>query len=119
MLFLGDSLTVGARDGNQLSWPYYLAQISMNHDYVIFPEIEAVSGQISGELVKRSLPVIQNTDAKEAFVLIGTNDAKTTHNISPDQYIDNINLIGACCRQGRYGITCFPVTILAHLINRG
>jgi lysophospholipase L1-like esterase len=109
MLYLGDSLTNGARDPYALSWPYYMAQAALDDDVVILPYVESKNGRRSSELVRVSLPAIEKSGAKEAFILIGTNDAKDENVLPVDQYIANVLLIQNWCRV--LGIREYVMTI--------
>ena len=107
MLFLGDSLTSGARNPHGLSWPYYLAHRAAADAYVILPVVDAAPGGTSADLVRRALPSIEQSTAKEAFILIGTNDAK--HPVPPDVYVRNVELVTKWCSV--FGIRPYVLTI--------
>jgi len=76
VLFLGDSLTAGARDPWGMAWPYYMAQLALEDGVVILPIVEARDGARTSDLVRTAFGAIESAGAKEAFVLIGTNDAR-------------------------------------------
>ena len=102
MLFLGDSLTFGSRDPFGLSWPYYLCHLADREEYTIIPEIDAVPGRTSPQLLGPAIQKIITTQALEVFILIGTNDAKDEINLPASLYISNIKyLIGLCKAFGR------------------
>ncbi|HMM98530.1 MAG TPA: SGNH/GDSL hydrolase family protein [Anaerolineales bacterium] len=97
MLFLGDSLTHGSRDPYGLCWPFYMAHLAGNEGYTIIPELDAVPGRISGELVRVGVERITRTEAHEVFILIGTNDAKDEIATPPDLYLYNVRLLINTC----------------------
>lgn len=97
-LFLGDSLTTGAREPLGMSWPLYFAHAALADGVVVLPHIEAENGRRSPELARVALPAIQRSQAKEAFVLIGTNDAKDDGTVPTEVTVANIALVCAWCR---------------------
>lgn len=97
-LFLGDSLTTGAREPLGMSWPLYMAHAALADGVVVLPHIEAENGRRSPELLRVAPAAIQRSQAKEAFVLIGTNDAKDEGTIPAAVTVTNIELIAAWCR---------------------
>lgn len=98
MLFLGDSLTTGAREPFGMSWPYYLAHAALADGIVVLPEVAAENGRRSSDLVRIAQPVIERSTAKEAFVLIGTNDAKDDGTLPMELTVRNVALIAAWCK---------------------
>lgn len=98
MLFLGDSLTFGSRDPFGLSWPYYMCHLALEDQYTIVPEIDAVPGRTSPELLAPAVKHITTTEAHEVFILIGTNDAKDEICLPASLYISNIRYILSLCK---------------------
>ena len=106
--FLGDSLTSGARDPHGLCWPIYMCQMVMDEaSYLIAPTIDAVPGRTSSELIRQVK--IDALDVAEAYVLIGTNDAKDSVNIPVEQYVSNVRLLVAWLEMK--GIRVYVMTI--------
>jgi len=94
MLFLGDSLMYGSRDSAGISFIYDMVRIALQEsNYLIMPEIDAVPGRTSSELIRSVFNVIEHSQAKEAFILIGTNDAKCEINTPVEVYKANILII--------------------------
>ena len=98
MLFLGDSLTSGARDPYDMSWPFYMTHLAIADDYVLIPEVEALPGRTSSQLLRMALPFIEKTAAPEVFILIGTNDAKDTVDLPVGLYMKNIAVLVNACK---------------------
>lgn len=98
MLFLGDSLTTGAREPYGMSWPYYLAHAAMADQVAVLPVVEAGNHWRSAELLRAALPVMQRCEAKEAFILIGTNDAKDEGTLPSELSAANVRLLVAWCQ---------------------
>ena len=98
ILCLGDSLTFGSRDHTGLCWPFYLAHQALRENIVLFPEVEAFPGITSCGLLRKADPIIQSSEAKEGFLLIGTNDAKEEHATPGPLYLANVHLLVAWLR---------------------
>lgn len=98
LLFLGDSLTTGAREPYGMSWPYYLAHEAMNDQITVLPEIEAVNGMRSSDLIRTSLAAIRKAESSEAFILIGTNDTKESGALPAELTVTNVRLLVAWCQ---------------------
>jgi lysophospholipase L1-like esterase len=111
ILFLGDSLTYGSRDKLGLSWVYDMAKMAMNEGYIIMPEIDAVPGRTSSELVRVALGRIVNTEARELFILIGTNDAKDENSYSAEDLADNLLLIINWAKAKQMRVYLFQIPI--------
>ena len=93
LLCLGDSLTFGARDEFQRSYPAELGRIFWELEKKLVYCIDhGVNGETSSQLLKRiysnahSYPL-----AKIALLLIGTNDTALPQ--APDIYCDNLRQI--------------------------
>jgi lysophospholipase L1-like esterase len=97
-LFLGDSLTTGSRDPYGLAWPYYMAHVALADGIGLKPVVEAVNGRRSSDLLRVALAAIEASDAREAFILIGTNDAKDEAPVPTAIVVANIVQISAWCR---------------------
>lgn len=109
MLFLGDSLTHGSRDPYGMCWPFYMAHLAGDEGYTIVPEIDAVPGRTSGELVRVGVERIARTEAHEVFILIGTNDAKDEIGTPPELYLYNVRLLVNVCNS--FGKRPYVLTI--------
>jgi lysophospholipase L1-like esterase len=109
MLFLGDSLTTGARDPWGMSWPYYMAQLALEDGVVILPIVEARDGARTSDLVRTALPAIETAGAKEAFILIGTNDAKEEAMLPVEQSVANLRLVLSWCSVQQ--LRAYPLTV--------
>lgn len=97
MLFLGDSLTSGERDSYGLAWPWYMAMVAREDGVTILPEVLAVPGRTSAEMLRACLPTIELSDAKEVFILIGTNDAKDEVRTPQPVYRTTVQLVLDWC----------------------
>lgn len=87
MLFVGDSLTYGSRDRYGLAWPYYMVFEAYRADKVtIIPEVVAEPGITSGRLARLACESITKSEAKEMFLMVGTNDAKDEEQTPLDIY---------------------------------
>ena len=112
VLFLGDSLTAGARDPWGMAWPYYMAQLALEDGVVILPIVEARDGARTSDLVRTAFGAIESAGAKEAFVLIGTNDAKEEAMLPVEQSVANLRLVLAWCAV--QGVRAYPLTVPLH-----
>lgn len=101
-LFLGDSLTHGSRDSNGLSWPYYLAHLFLaKNQYTLVPRIRAYPGITTSQYIREAIEHIEygaDKEAKEVFLLLGTNDAKDEIALHPDVYEANMRMIVSWCK---------------------
>jgi lysophospholipase L1-like esterase len=92
-LLLGDSLTSGARDPFESCWPLYFCHLAQADGVVVVPEIDAVPGRTSHQLARAVLPAILKSEASEAYLLIGTNDAKEEVATPAPLLLANVRLI--------------------------
>jgi lysophospholipase L1-like esterase len=109
MLFLGDSLTTGAREPFGMAWPFYLAHAALADGVAVLPEVAAENGRRSSDLVRIAQPIIEGSTAKEAFVLIGTNDAKDDGTLPVELTVRNVELIHAWCKVASK--RCYVLTV--------
>lgn len=83
----------------------------MREEYLIYPEILAEAGWTSSQLVRAAHEIIWRTDAREAVILVGTNDAKDELCVPSDVYMANVLLLHEWLR-GR-GVRPYVCTIPA------
>lgn len=115
-VFLGDSITQGAKHtfgyrsypeifGERVRW-----ELKRVRDIIINT---AISGNSSADLVQDFNWRAEQFSPSVVFLMIGTNDASTKKNISPDQFQENLNrLVRAIRKLGAIPVLQTPNPIL-------
>ena len=90
ILCLGDSLTFGARDEFHRGYPSELSRLYWEKRQLSVACVNhGVSGQTSGEILRRTFSVSQNTSVADTALLIaGTNDTFVNQPLT--NYYDNL-----------------------------